>query len=170
MSEKVEDLSLPTAVITRLIKEAIPEGVLVSKEARAAIGKAASVFILYATSCANNHAVKAKRKTLTGGDVLTAMEDMEFGQFIPALQEALEAFKKEQKEKAERKKKAAAAAASAVATATPSEAQQSSAQSSEISKMDTDLIAPALETDKGDTAPVAPPVTTSNENDVAMST
>ncbi|XP_065829919.1 DNA polymerase epsilon subunit 3-like [Oscarella lobularis] len=124
MGDKVEDLSLPAAVIGRLIKEAIPDGtqVNVSKEARAAIGKAASVFILYATSCANIHAVKCKRKTLTGSDVLAAMTDMEFSNFVPALQEALEAFKKEQKDKSERKKKVAAAAAAAVAAT-----QQSSA-------------------------------------------
>jgi hypothetical protein len=39
---------------------------------------------------ANTHAVKSKRKTLTGSDVLAAMEDMEFSQFVPALQDAVD--------------------------------------------------------------------------------
>ncbi|XP_036385283.1 DNA polymerase epsilon subunit 3 [Megalops cyprinoides] len=101
MAERPEDLNLPNAVITRIIKEALPEGVNVSKEARKAISQAASVFVLYATSCANNFAMKAKRKTLNAGDVLAAMEEMEFERFLQPLREALEAYKKGQKGKRE---------------------------------------------------------------------
>ena len=70
MAEKPEDLSLPASVVARIIKDAVsiyntpphisavyiyssmqlPDGVSVSKEARVAIGKAASVFILYCTA------------------------------------------------------------------------------------------------------------------------
>ncbi|CAJ1050104.1 DNA polymerase epsilon subunit 3 [Xyrichtys novacula] len=101
MAERPEDLNLPNAVITRIIKEALPDGVNVSKEARRAISQAASVFVLYATSCANNFAMKAKRKTLNAGDVLAAMEEMEFEQFLEPLREALEVYKKGQKGKRE---------------------------------------------------------------------
>ncbi|XP_049573160.1 DNA polymerase epsilon subunit 3 [Syngnathus scovelli] len=101
MAERPEDLNLPNAVITRIIKEALPDGVNVSKEARRAISQAASVFVLYATSCANNFAMKAKRKTLNGGDVLAAMEEMEFERFMKPLREALEVYKKGQKGKKE---------------------------------------------------------------------
>lgn len=107
MAEKPEDLNLPNAVISRLMKEVLPDGVNVSKEARSAISRAASVFVLYTTSCANNLAQKQKRKTLTGLDVLTAMDEMEFGQFVEPLKKSLEAFKKEQKEKESKKKEAA---------------------------------------------------------------
>uniref|UniRef100_A0A287CVN7 DNA polymerase epsilon subunit 3 n=1 Tax=Ictidomys tridecemlineatus TaxID=43179 RepID=A0A287CVN7_ICTTR len=78
MAERPEDLNLPSAVITRIIKEALPEGVNISKEAQSAISCTASVFVLYATSCANNFAMKGKRKTLNASDVLSAMEEMEF--------------------------------------------------------------------------------------------
>ncbi|MBN3280566.1 DPOE3 polymerase, partial [Polyodon spathula] len=90
MAERPEDLNLPNAVITRIIKEALPDGVNVSKEARSAISRAASVFVLYATSCANNFAMKGKRKTLNAGDVLSAMEEMEFQRFVPLLKDSLE--------------------------------------------------------------------------------
>ncbi|XP_006890786.1 PREDICTED: DNA polymerase epsilon subunit 3 [Elephantulus edwardii] len=90
MAERPEDLNLPNAVITRIIKEALPDGVNISKEARSAISRAASVFVLYATSCANNFAMKGKRKTLNATDVLSAMEEMEFQRFITPLKEALE--------------------------------------------------------------------------------
>ncbi|XP_078282080.1 DNA polymerase epsilon subunit 3 [Rhinoraja longicauda] len=108
MAERPEDLNLPNAVITRIIKEALPDGVNVSKEARSAISRAASVFVLYATSCANNFAMKSKRKTLSAADVLAAMEEMEFDRFITPLKDALEAYKREQKgkkEASEQKKK-----------------------------------------------------------------
>lgn len=108
MAERPEDLNLPNAVITRIIKEALPDGVNVSKEARRAISQAASVFVLYATSCANNFAMKAKRKTLNAGDVMSAMEEMEFERFLQPLRESLEVYKKGQKgkkEASEQKKK-----------------------------------------------------------------
>ncbi|XP_044296085.1 DNA polymerase epsilon subunit 3 [Varanus komodoensis] len=99
MAERPEDLNLPNAVITRIIKEALPDGVNISKEARSAISRAASVFVLYATSCANNFAMKGKRKTLNAGDVLSAMEEMEFQRFTGPLKESLEAYRREQKGK-----------------------------------------------------------------------
>ncbi|XP_036034393.1 DNA polymerase epsilon subunit 3 [Onychomys torridus] len=108
MAERPEDLNLPNAVITRIIKEALPDGVNISKEARSAISRAASVFVLYATSCANNFAMKGKRKTLNASDVLSAMEEMEFQRFVAPLKEALEVYRREQKgkkEASEQKKK-----------------------------------------------------------------
>ncbi|XP_005112415.1 DNA polymerase epsilon subunit 3 [Aplysia californica] len=104
MAERPEDLNLPNAVVTRIIKDAIPDGVAVSKEARLAISKAASVFVLYATSCSNNFALKSKRKTINAQDVLSAMEDMEFEQFIEPLQQCQEAFRQEKSEKKSQKK------------------------------------------------------------------
>ncbi|XP_069465999.1 DNA polymerase epsilon subunit 3 [Ambystoma mexicanum] len=108
MAERPEDLNLPNAVITRIIKEALPDGVNISKEARSAISRAASVFVLYATSCANNFALKGKRKTLNAGDVLAAMEEMEFQRFLNPLKDSLEAYRRGQKGKkdaTEQKKK-----------------------------------------------------------------
>ncbi|KAM9327036.1 DNA polymerase epsilon subunit 3 [Gastrophryne carolinensis] len=101
MAERPEDLNLPNAVVTRIIKEALPEGVNVSKEARSAIARAASVFVLYATSCANTFAMKQKRKTLNVNDVMSAIEEMEFQRFLTPLKEALEAYRREQKGKKE---------------------------------------------------------------------
>ena len=90
MAERPEDLNLPNSIVARIIKESLPEGVNVSKEARTAIAKAASVFVLYATSCSNNIAMKANRKTISGADVLSAMSDMEFDRFTEPLQQSLE--------------------------------------------------------------------------------
>ncbi|XP_076331790.1 DNA polymerase epsilon subunit 3-like [Tachypleus tridentatus] len=93
MAERPEDFNLPTSVITRIVKDALPEGVNVSKEAKSALSKAASVFVLYATTCANNFTLKDKRKTLSGNDVLAAVQDMEFDMFLEPLQENLNALR-----------------------------------------------------------------------------
>lgn len=90
MAEKLEDLNLPISVIARLIKDALPEGTIVSKEARTAIARAASVFVLYLTSSANNVAIKGKRKTISGEDVFQAVVDTEFEMFEEPLREAYE--------------------------------------------------------------------------------
>jgi len=99
MAERPEDLNLPNAVVSRIIKEALPPSVKVSKEAQAAVAKAASVFVLYATSCANNVAIKGHRKTINGNDVIKAMEDMEFNKFIDPLENSLETWKESQQKK-----------------------------------------------------------------------
>ncbi|KFV46882.1 DNA polymerase epsilon subunit 3, partial [Gavia stellata] len=72
----------------------LPDGVNISKEARSAISRAASVFVLYATSW----------KTLNAGDVLSAMEEMEFQRFVAPLKESLEVYRREQKGKKEARK------------------------------------------------------------------
>ena len=48
------------------------------------------MFVLYATSCANNVAQKSKRKTLTAPDVFSTMEEMEFETFLEPLKDSLE--------------------------------------------------------------------------------
>ncbi|EZA47092.1 hypothetical protein DMN91_004368 [Ooceraea biroi] len=99
MAERLEDLNLPNAVVTRIIKEALPDGITIGKDARIAVAKAASIFILYLTSSANVIAKKGNRKTISGPDVIQAMVDIEFDQFVDTLQESLENFRKVQKEK-----------------------------------------------------------------------
>lgn len=86
--------------------------VQVSKEANAAIAKAASVFVLYATSSANGVSQKHNRKTITGPDVVSAMTDMDFDKFVRPLENSLAIWKRGQQVKKDTaaKKKAAATA------------------------------------------------------------
>lgn len=44
MVEKIQDLNLPNASVIRIIKDALPDGIGIGKEARVAIARAASVF------------------------------------------------------------------------------------------------------------------------------
>lgn len=48
--EKIADLQLPVAVINRIIKEALPNGAIAKNDAKLAIARAASVFVLFLTS------------------------------------------------------------------------------------------------------------------------
>jgi len=105
MAERTEDLNLPLSVVTRIIKDALPSGVNVSKEARVAMARAASVFVLYATATANNYALKSKRRTLAAMDVVEAMKDMEFEEFIEPLKAALAAYRQQQPPKTKRASK-----------------------------------------------------------------
>ncbi|ESO08155.1 hypothetical protein HELRODRAFT_75183 [Helobdella robusta] len=99
MAERPEDLNLPNAVIAKIIKEALPDNVIISKDARLAISKAASVFVLYSTSCANNFAMQQKRKTINAQDVFDAMKELDFESFIAPLKANLEVYKNNQKDK-----------------------------------------------------------------------
>uniref|UniRef100_A0A5F8GIM7 Uncharacterized protein n=1 Tax=Monodelphis domestica TaxID=13616 RepID=A0A5F8GIM7_MONDO len=75
MVETSEDLKLSNMVITRINKEALLQWVNISKEARSAISPAASLFVLYAMSCANNFAMKGKEKTPNAGNVVIHRRD-----------------------------------------------------------------------------------------------
>jgi len=90
MAERPEDLNLPISVVQRIIKESLPDGVNVSKEARQTISRASSVFVLYLTACAVSHSNKAKRKTLGVNDIFSAINDMEFDSFANPLKTSLE--------------------------------------------------------------------------------
>lgn len=99
MVERIQDLNLPNAVIGRLIKDALPEGISVSKEFRTAVGRAASVFVIYLSSAATEEAKKRGLKTISPQHVFAALEDVEFESFIGPLKDALEVYRKSVKDK-----------------------------------------------------------------------
>ncbi|XP_034097677.1 DNA polymerase epsilon subunit 3 [Drosophila nasuta] len=103
MVERIEDLNLPNAVIARLIKEAIPDGSNVSKEARAAIAKAASVFAIFVTSSSTALAHKQNHRTITAKDILQTLNELDFESFVPSLTQDLEVYRKMVKDKKESK-------------------------------------------------------------------
>lgn len=113
MVERIQDLNLPSAIVQRLIKEALPDNISISKDARTAIGKAASVFTIYLSCAATNEAKKLKHKTITTQNILDALEETEFESFVDPVKEALETYHKIAKAKkeklaAEKKNKSAA--------------------------------------------------------------
>ncbi|XP_017484549.1 PREDICTED: DNA polymerase epsilon subunit 3 [Rhagoletis zephyria] len=110
MVERIEDLNLPNAVVGRLIKDALPEGANVSKEARAAIARAASVFVIFLTSTSTTLARKQNHKTITAANILDALKQLEFESFVDPLTSDLESYRKAAKEKKDKAKTSSAAA------------------------------------------------------------
>ncbi len=90
MAECLEDLNLPNTIIARLIKDALPHGVSVTAEAKAAIARAASVFVLYLTNMSNLKAKEDNRKRIMAKDIFDTLTEADFVEFIAPLQESFE--------------------------------------------------------------------------------
>ncbi|CAF1056805.1 unnamed protein product [Rotaria sp. Silwood1] len=101
MSDEVDDLSFPNAVITRLMNEALGGSTTISKEARAAMSRAALTFILYISTTANQYASNAKRKTVTVQDIFKALQTNQFDMLIEPLQQALKDYQEQIRKKKE---------------------------------------------------------------------
>ncbi|RWS07940.1 DNA polymerase epsilon subunit 3-like protein [Dinothrombium tinctorium] len=99
MAEKPEDFNLPHSVIAKLIKDALPENVVVSKDARTALSKATSFFILYLTSFAKNDSEHNERLSLTADDLFNAFNQLGFVEFLPHLQQCYDEHRKERSRK-----------------------------------------------------------------------
>ncbi|KAG0738120.1 hypothetical protein G6F57_009808 [Rhizopus arrhizus] len=86
----IDDLELPKAVITRVLKNALPEGTVISKDTRLAANRAATVFVNYLASVANDVAKGVNHKTINSPDVIKALEIVELDHLIEPLKEGLE--------------------------------------------------------------------------------
>lgn len=104
-NDAMEDLRLPQTVIGRLVKEALPPGVIVSKDARTAMARAAAVFILHASTYAQECAVTNKRKTVTAVDILNAVRVLECEELEKPIKEAVEIWKASRQQRTEEAKK-----------------------------------------------------------------
>ena len=61
-----------------------------AQDALLAFAESAKVFINYITAAANDACKEAKRQTMNQTDVLTALEELQFGELIPGVKESLE--------------------------------------------------------------------------------
>lgn len=66
-----------------------------SKDARAVLGKAASIFVLYSTAYASKIAEQNDRKNLTAQDVVEATDHLGFGSFVPELKHVYQVNKRD---------------------------------------------------------------------------
>ena len=60
------------------------------QDALLAFSESAKIFITYITAAANDACKGSKRQTMSEVDVLTALEELDFGELIPALKSSLE--------------------------------------------------------------------------------
>jgi len=94
-----EDMALPGAAIMRIVKSKLPDGVMINKDAKVAFAKACSIFILYISTIASDVSKEGKRSTVTAQDVITALKDLEFDEFVPNIEACLAAFREADKAK-----------------------------------------------------------------------
>mmetsp|Transcript_1444 Transcript_1444/g.1904 ORF Transcript_1444/g.1904 Transcript_1444/m.1904 type:complete len:182 (+) Transcript_1444:49-594(+) len=116
----------PAACITRIVKAALPDQVQITKEAKAAFSKSAGIFILYLTTCANDHCHEKKRQTVSAVDIMQAVSDLEMEEFKVPLQTFLQGYRAN--EGAKRKSKQSSPKAS---TTTKKSKKQSQTQNEE---------------------------------------
>lgn len=78
---KDNDRVLPIANVTRIMKSVLPENSKISKDAKECIQECASEFIAFIASEAGDRCLNEKRKTVTGEDILWAMQSLGFDQY-----------------------------------------------------------------------------------------
>lgn len=80
-----QDQYLPIANVSRLMKKCLPGTSKVSKEAKECVQECVSEFISFITSEAGERCGYEKRKTVTGDDVLFAMDSLGFKNYAETL-------------------------------------------------------------------------------------
>ncbi|KAI9811922.1 MAG: hypothetical protein M1832_000664 [Thelocarpon impressellum] len=104
----VEDPSLPRAMVQRLARGVLPPNTQIAKDAVLAISKSATVFVNYLSSSANENTLRQGKKTMMPKDVLEALEDLEFEDFLPRLEAELAKYNEVQLDKRDKYRKKAA--------------------------------------------------------------
>ena len=93
----------PLACIRRILKQSLPKNTNVGKDASMAFSRACGIFCIYLTTCANDFAREHKRTTITAADILAAMKELDFDEFVPQLELFLAEHRADEKRKKEAK-------------------------------------------------------------------
>ncbi|CAI7616588.1 unnamed protein product [Penicillium pancosmium] len=88
-SVTTQDYLLPRSLTIRLAKSVLPPNTTIQKDAVLAIQKAATVFVSYLSSHANESTLK---RTVAPADVFAALSELEFDSFRTRLEAELEAY------------------------------------------------------------------------------
>lgn len=85
MVERVSDFKMPEKVVTKLLRDALPDNVIVSKDAKNAACRSASIFILQLSIAAAEKAQNNNRRHLENQDIIKAVTDLGLGEYAPQL-------------------------------------------------------------------------------------
>ena len=80
-----QDRLLPIANVSRIMKMAVPSNAKISKEAKECVQECVSEFISFITSESSDRCNQDKRKTINGEDIIWAMENLGFDNYVQLL-------------------------------------------------------------------------------------
>ncbi|KAM7208921.1 histone-fold-containing protein [Naviculisporaceae sp. PSN 640] len=94
-----DDLSLPKATVQKIVSEILPPalGINFSKEARDLLIECCVEFITLISSEANDISEKDSKKTIACDHITKALDQLGFGDYVPAVIEAANEHKEVQK-------------------------------------------------------------------------
>lgn len=138
MVERIQDLNLPLANISRIIRDALPENVGMDRETRVAIARATSVFIMYLASTAAANAEKLNHKTFTAADVFEAVDEMEFDTFLGPMRDALTSYRQSMKDKKDKRQSSDKSKAETSLNVSTTSTKDSSTVAADVIEIDDD--------------------------------
>ena len=103
MADK-QDLLLPIANVGRIMKQILPPGAKVSKEAKETMQECASEFISFVTGEASDKCHKENRKTVNGDDICWALSALGFDDYAEAILRYLHKYREFERERANQNK------------------------------------------------------------------
>jgi DNA polymerase epsilon subunit 3 len=71
---KIPDFEPPAACVQRILKQALPDNILMTQDARRFIVRAVGIFIFYITHGANDFSRESKRQTIYPQDVINSLK------------------------------------------------------------------------------------------------
>ncbi|KAG8460390.1 hypothetical protein KFE25_011881 [Diacronema lutheri] len=87
------DYLLPIANVGRIMKGGVPVGAKISKDAKECVQECVSEFISFITMEANEKCLQEKRKTISGDDLIWAMKNLGFDNYVEPLSLYLNRYK-----------------------------------------------------------------------------
>ena len=88
-----QDRFLPIANVARIMKEAIPKSGKIAKDAKECVQECVSEFVSFITSEASDRCHQEKRKTINGEDILFAMSNLGFDNYVEPLKLYLQKYR-----------------------------------------------------------------------------
>lgn len=85
MVDNVSDFKMPEKLVTRLLKDALPDNVAINNDAKNAACRSASIFILQLSIGAAEKAAENKRRHLDNKDIIEAVIDLGLGEYASQL-------------------------------------------------------------------------------------
>lgn len=99
MESRENDRYLPIANISRIMKKALPPQAKISKEAKGSVQECVSEFISFITGEACEKCLSERRKTISGDDLLYALNTLGFEKYLESLQIYLQKYRELKGEK-----------------------------------------------------------------------